>query len=80
MVEDLVVAGPGQQPSSLPCCTLQGEGAGRGTQDVEVPNSHPAFRPGGTRIDGEQGSVRRIDPTRGVSPVGDAFRQSYDVP
>ena len=80
VVEDLVISGPGQQSSSYPCCTLQGEGARGGAQDVEVPDAHPAFRPGGTRIDGEQGSVRRIDPTRGVSPVGDTPRQAYDVP
>ena len=80
MEEDLVVAGPGQQPSSLPACAFQGEGAGRGTQDVEIPDAHPAFRPGSVGIDGEQGPVCCIDPPCCVGPVGDAHRQTYDVP
>ena len=80
VVEDLVIACPGQQAASLPAGALQGEGARGRAQDVEVSYSHPAFRSGGTRIDGEQGPVRRVNSPCGIRPVGDALRQSYDVP
>ena len=80
VVEDLVIACPGQQATALPARALQGECARGGAQDVEVSDAHPAFRSDGARIDGEQGPVSRIDPPCGVGPVGDAHRQSDDVP
>ena len=80
VVEDLVIARARQEASAFPASALEGERSVGGPHYVKASDIDTADRSAGSFVNCEQCTVRGVDPPCSVRIVGDALRESDDIP